>query len=185
MAPSGFSACHSCRASGVAGRIFCKLVGGHVGRRTYNWHPLPVKTRSTSKMPSKSTKQSIPLTQRKLFDSLFKSEKEVKKVNITMRRVLQQQHKIIGRIFDAIEKNPSIYNHISRARNGEPERSQPMTLDLAKEARSRYEGAFAKALQFAILGCNNCPKKQFCICVCDCPIVGCCYLCLSPDIIQC
>lgn len=136
-------------------------------------------------MKPKPPAGEIPRDQRRSFELLFDLESEIAKLSASLTKAQKKKQKLIATVFDRIEKHPSRYTYVTRPKDGKPGTPQPMTLELAKQARARYMNALAKGLAIAGPGCGNCPNKQFCICLCDCPIIGCCYLCLSPAIVQC
>lgn len=136
-------------------------------------------------MARKSASGSLSTTQRKNVQAVFKNARDIAKLTADLHRAYDRRHKLISRVFNEVEKNPSRYFHMPHSKDGASE-PVPMTRDIARELRSRYEKTLVP-LQISGPGCDDppaCLPKPGCICVFS---VGtlCCYVCASPAVIQC
>lgn len=134
-------------------------------------------------MTRPKTTRRLPASQRNNIKALLKTRDEIAKLTRGLHRAYDQRHRLITRIFDEMEKNPSLYSHLTRKG---AKRSEPMTTELAKKLRAQYQQAF-RPLAISGPGCDSppaCDPIPNCVCVFS---VGtlCCYLCLSTDVVQC
>lgn len=133
-----------------------------------------------------SDHRTLPAAQRANIEQLFKIQDEIAENKAKLHDSYERRHQAMLRIFDEIAKNPSIYTHVKSSDHGETKQSEPMTLELLRGLRQKYEVTLRPVL-ISGPGCDDppaCANKPDCVCVFS---VGtlCCYVCLSPGVIQC
>jgi hypothetical protein len=124
----------------------------------------------------------------KSFKAVVNAYGEINQELERMKKVKNQYEKAIEAYLTEIEKNPSKYKR--RVVKGKETVEEVLTkkdiLSLKKSLRKRMVGT--SAVQFFVDWDDcECREREFCVRLnCD-PIwfLGCCYLCLSPAVIQC
>ncbi len=130
----------------------------------------------------KTQLKGIPYSQKKNIRSLRKNQQEVLSLIKKLEGVRNQRNGIVKKIFDGISKEPSRYYYVMG--KGKKKKILPMNKNRIKTLRLRYRKESTKPLIFGWFGCGDCRCVTNCVCVFG---IGslCCYVCLSPGIIQC
>ena len=127
--------------------------------------------------------QRLTGAQRRNVLAYGKCHRELASLSKKLAAAGVRRRRALERVFDEIEKHPSRYNHV--VGKGRARKSVPMTLALAKKLRRRMLQQQQQNNPHGGPGCDNCADIPFCWCAFKAPLLGCCYICLSPNIVNC
>lgn len=129
------------------------------------------------------SKKGLPVGQKQRIRRIFRYEKEIERLSRKIQTLNTTKHKTILTILNEIEKNPERYYY--KMRKGKKTETQSMTLAKIKQIKAKYKKrAGAAVLKISGPGCDDCEDLKNCICVFGAGPL-CCYICLSPGVIQC
>ncbi len=137
-------------------------------------------------MTRQRTTRNLPLVQRKNVKAAFENHADIQRLTRDLHHAYNQRHKVIMRIFDELETNPSSYSHLTRKGKTRAKHLEPMTRTLVRKLRAQYQRAH-RPLTISGPGCDSppaCAQKPNCICVFGAGPV-CCYICLDIAVVQC
>lgn len=137
-------------------------------------------------MKRRKAARKLPASQRNNVKALAKTQGDIGKLVYGLHRAYNRRHRLVNRIFDEVEKNPSLYTHVTPKGKGRAKLRTPMTAKLARQLRAQYRRAF-QPLAITGPGCDSppvCLPMQDCVCIFSVGTI-CCYACLSPEFIQC
>ncbi len=81
-------------------------------------------------------KNALPVRQKRNFGALSKCQRESAALQRKLETVVKRRIYVISRIFDEIEKNPSIYFHV--VNRGKQREARKMTARLVRKLRSQF-----------------------------------------------
>jgi len=127
--------------------------------------------------------KSLTAAQRKNINAYAKCHREIASLSKKLDAVEARRRRVIERVFDEIEKDPSRYTHLIH--KGRSRQSVPMTKALARKLkRQMLQQQGQPPNPHGGPGCGDCEDIDGCWCAFRAGPL-CCYICLSPAVIQC
>lgn len=128
------------------------------------------------------TTQQLTTAQRRNVRAYARYHREIAGLNRKLAAAELRRRRTIERVFDEIEKDPQRYTHLIR--RGRSRKSVPMTRALARKLRRQMLQRGVGPNPHGGPGCDNCEDIDGCWCAFKAGPL-CCYICLSPAVIQC